>query len=244
MKMAPFLTVAAAAGLIAGCASHSGYSSANQPAMGAAGSSVSTYDTGRGGSENLQPDSDHSVALRIKQELNNGPLAGPAADVNVFVQDGVATLTGSVPDEQARQSIDSVVSNTHGVVSVQDRMATPGMPAGQVYAPATQYPPNTQRYYSAPTGRYMNTATGDIFSLHVQGLNETDRTLAQRILQGLRTDTQLSSILPSVNINVANGQVVLQGTVQSQQQKQAIVSTVREAAGGSNVQDELNVAGP
>ncbi len=86
-------------------------------------------------------------------------------------------------------------------------------------------------------------ATGDIFNLHVQGLNNTDRNLAQQILQGLNTDTALASLLPTVNINVSGGRVILQGRVQSQEQKQAIGMVVQRAAGSSNVENQLEVGG-
>ena len=95
----------------------------------------------------------------------------------------------------------------------------------------------------SPTGRTAP-VPGDIFNLHVQGLSATDRTLAQHILDGLKTDTVLGSLLPSVNINVGDGKVTLQGTVQNDQQKQAIVSAVRRAAGIDSVEDQLQVMPP
>jgi osmotically-inducible protein OsmY len=85
---------------------------------------------------------------------------------------------------------------------------------------------------------------GDIFNLHVQGLNDTDRALAQRILDSLQTDTALAAMLPSVNILVSGGRVVLQGQVQTGQQKQTIDSVVRQAAGPSPVEDQLQMMNP
>jgi osmotically-inducible protein OsmY len=78
--------------------------------------------------------------------------------------------------------------------------------------------------------------------LHVQGLNDTDRTLAQRVLEGLQTDTTLANVMPSVNINIINGRVVLQGTVQNERQRRAIVEAVQRAAGVQNVEDQLTVS--
>jgi len=48
-------------------------------------------------------------------------------------------------------------------------------------------------------------------------------------------------LLPNVDIQVAGGKVTLQGNVQTEQQKQAIVSAVQRAAGAENVQDQLQV---
>jgi len=48
-------------------------------------------------------------------------------------------------------------------------------------------------------------------------------------------------LLPTVDINVKGGKVILQGNVQSEQQKRAIVSAVQRAAGVDNVEDQLQV---
>jgi len=138
-------------------------------------------------------------------------------------------------------SVDNMVRNTTGVVSVQDGMQVANLSPGQTFSdyPPPAYPPTGTTY---PPSGYVNTPTGDIFNLHVQGLNETDRTLAQRVLEGLRTDTTLATVLPSVNINIVNGRVVLQGTVQNERQRRAIVDAVQRAAGVQNVDDELTIS--
>ena len=94
-----------------------------------------------------------------------------------------------------------------------------------------------------PTGRIAGPPPGDI-NLHVQGLSAPDRALAQRILDGLRTDRNLGTMPPTVNINVSGGRVILTGTVQNEQQRLAIVSTVQRAAGLENVDDQLQVQFP
>jgi len=47
--------------------------------------------------------------------------------------------------------------------------------------------------------------------------------------------------MPSVNINIVGGRVVLQGTVQSERQRRAIVEAVQRAAGAQNVDDQLTI---
>ena len=100
-----------------------------------------------------------------------------------------------------------------------------------------------------PTGRYDQErvyapSADDYFSLHVRGLSETDRTLGQRILEGLRADTVLPTLLPIVNIEVSQGRVIVRGTVQNYEQKRQILAAVRQSAGVSNVIDELQVSPP
>ncbi len=188
------------------------------------------------------PETDSALTDRLQQTLRNNANTAPLAqDVNVSTQNGVVTLTGTVPSEQQRQLLDNLVRNVSGVKSVYDQMRIAAAATGRV----TQEP----RSYSTPSGSGQgqllaggnNATAGDIFSLHVQGLNETDRNLAQQILQGLKNDSTLASLFPSVNINVSGGRVVLQGLVETQQQKQAIGSVVERAAGGSNVVNQLRV---
>jgi osmotically-inducible protein OsmY len=166
--------------------------------------------------------SDRSLADRVQQMLKNQPaVAAVASNVQVSEDHGKVTLAGIVPSQEDKNLILGVVRNTPGVVAVNDNLGV-----------ALQ-----------PTGRTLS-APADIFNLHVQGLSATDRTLAQRILDGLRTDTVLGSLLPMVDINVAGGKVTLQGTVQNEQQRRAITSAVRQAAGMDNVEDQLQVQLP
>ncbi len=187
-----------------------------------------------------ESDADRALVSRIQQQLNSGSL-GFSPNVDVTAQNGVVQVTGTVPSEAARQNIDNIVRNTSGVTSVEDRMQV--ATSGTVY---NQYPPPPTSYgATAPIysgNGQVTTATGDIFNLHVQGLNETDRGLAQRVLEGLRTDTTLAAMLPSVNINIVNGRVVLQGTVQNERQRRAIGEAVARAAGTQNVDNELVIS--
>jgi osmotically-inducible protein OsmY len=136
-----------------------------------------------------------------------------------------------VPTEQDRQNIDAIIRSTSGVRSLDDQLRINAQPTGVG---------DTRIYSTAPV--VANTsAPGNIFNLHVQGLNEPDRTLAQRILHELRADTILPSLLPMVNITVADGRVTLDGNVQSEQQRQTIESAVRRATGANTVNDLLQV---
>ena len=188
-------------------------------------------------SGSAESESDRALEARIQQAFHDNSL-GFTPNVNPSARNGVVQLTGTVPNESSRLAVDNLVRNTTGVVSVMDRMQVANPPRGytaptysstDTYTPATPYPPSG----------YVTTPTGDIFSLHVQGLNDTDRTLAQRVLDGLRTDSALSTLLPSVNITIVNGRVVLQGTVQNERQRRAIAEAVERAAGVQNVDNEL-----
>lgn len=194
-----------------GATSPGGTPAANAPNTGSA-TAVPEYSGGAGS------ESDGALVARIQQAFNDGSL-GFSPNVNVSAKDGVVYLMGTVPDESSRLAVDNLVRNTSGVVSVQDRMQVASLPS--------QIPPSG----------YVTNTTGDIFSLHIQSLNETDEALARRVMDNLRTDTTLATILPSVNINIVNGTVALQGTVQNDRQRRAIGEAVQRGAGVQNVVD-------
>jgi osmotically-inducible protein OsmY len=192
----------------------------SSPGSGSSGAGASTANT------RTSADADRTLAYQIQEQLRTDESVSSAAqNINVSAQKGTITLTGSIPNEQDRQRIHDAVRNAPGVISVNDQTQVYTSPTGRTSTPTTA-------------------TTGDIFNLHVQGLNETDRALAQRILEGLRTDTGLSALLPNVTIHVSQGRVVLQGAVQSQQQKQAIASVVQRAAGSNVVEDEMRIQNP
>lgn len=177
------------------------------------------------------PDADLDLTTAVRHQFDRyGDLSAIVPNLDIKAQDGTITLTGAVPGQREHDMILAMVRNTPGVVAVNDLMRiangeAPVQPTGRVSAPSNVYAGSTDDY----------------FNLHVQGLSDTDRNLAQQILQGLRTDTALASTVPKVNIYVANGQVTLQGIVQNEQQRQAIATTVQNAAGIGNVKNELQV---
>ncbi|HYG35516.1 MAG TPA: BON domain-containing protein [Clostridia bacterium] len=192
-------------------------------------------------------EADRALAGRVRQALNTSTLAHLSPNVNVYTQKGVVTLSGTVPTDQDRRILESMVRGTSGVSSINSQLEVQTAtvygsgsgaiaPTGRNDQPARAYEGQAPVPAAAPSA-----TTGDIFNLHVQGLNETDRSLAQRILEGLQTDPALASLLPTVNINVANGRVVLHGAVNNEQQRQTISSVVRRAAGNNVVEDQLEV---
>ena len=64
---------------------------------------------------------DQDLATTIKAQMFSDPQV-KAADVNVSVKDGEATLTGDVPDDTARYRAYKLASDTPGVKHVVDKM--------------------------------------------------------------------------------------------------------------------------
>jgi len=187
---------------------------------------------GAAAAASYQTDADRSLAYQVRQALSANPtVATLAQSIYITARNGAVTVTGTAPSEQDRQFIDNVVRNINGVYSVNDQIQVTAQPTGAA---------DTRIYSTAPIVADPS-STGNICNLHVQGLNDPDRGVAQRILQELRTDTILPSLLPMVNITVSGGRVILEGNVQSEQQRRAIVTAVQRAAGVNNVIDQLQV---
>jgi osmotically-inducible protein OsmY len=174
---------------------------------------------------------DRTLSTTVQRALNeNATVAGASRNIYIASRNGTVTLTGTVPTEQDRQFIDNVVRNTSGVYQVNDQMQVIGVPTGAA----------DSRVYATPEPLIGPNSAGTVFNLHVQGLDEPDRSLAQRILQELRTDTILPSLLPVVNITVSGGIVILDGYVQNERQRRAIDTATRRATGGQ-VENRLQI---
>jgi len=166
---------------------------------------------------------DQDLALSVRNEVARySDLSGLLPNIDVLADQDRVTLLGSVPGSREKELIDTLVRNTPGVVTVNNRLRL-----------------MDTRETLQPTGR--TDATGDYFNLHVDGLTEEDRRLSQQILAGLKTDAALASSVPKVNIYVSDGRVTLRGIVQTEQQRQAIETTVRNATGSANIRNELMV---
>src|SRR5262245_17531372 len=183
------------------------------------------------GPSGMQRIADDSLTAPERRAFSRyGDLAALSPNVNVAADKGTVTLTGSVPSTREKEMFGALVRNTPGVVHVNNRLQPTG--------------PTTVAVY--PTGEigttrvYQNT-TGDVFNLHLQAMSEADLVVGQRILEDLRADPSLRYPSPRVDIYVANGKVTLKGAVPSEEQRHAIASVARSAAGVDNVRDDLQI---
>jgi hyperosmotically inducible protein len=75
-----------------------------------------------------------------------------------------------------------------------------------------------------------------------QGNSATDVTMTQQIRKALVMGTNdLSVVAQNVKIITVNGKVTLRGPVNTEAEKNEVVSTARTIAGGDNVNDQLQV---
>jgi len=183
-------------------------------------------------------EADRALADLVRAQFNRyGDLGRLAPNIQVTARNGMVTLTGDVPSDQDRRMVVAMVESSPGVVTLNDQLhVTAADLRGDVRTVLPTGRVDTQRFYPSDAG--------EVFNLHVQGLSETDRVLAQRVLDGVRTDSVVASMLPVVNIHVTDGRVVLRGSVLNDEQRRNIVSAVQRAAGVNNVYDELVVRYP
>jgi len=72
-------------------------------------------------------------------------------------------------------------------------------------------------------------------------MTEADRVLAQKVKDTLQQDAALASAAQNVQVNAANGEITLQGSVSTQQEKAALESKAQQVAGVSRVNNQLTV---
>ena len=64
---------------------------------------------------------DKAIRERLLSELNKQPWA-PVALIDIFVKDGVVTLSGAITDERERQALKVAAENVSGVKKVEDQL--------------------------------------------------------------------------------------------------------------------------
>jgi osmotically-inducible protein OsmY len=74
-----------------------------------------------------------------------------------------------------------------------------------------------------------------------QSNSSADLKITQAIRQALMKDSELSMTAKNIKIITANGQVTLRGPVRTAQEKAKIDQIARSAAGGAQVDDQLDV---
>jgi len=68
-----------------------------------------------------------------------------------------------------------------------------------------------------------------------------DQVLITNIRQSLNNNPNLAEVLPNIQVSAQNGTIILNGTVPSEQQKQAVETMVKSTSGVLNVNNQLQV---
>ena len=76
-----------------------------------------------------------------------------------------------------------------------------------------------------------------------QSNSSTDLKVTQAIRRALMKDRELSTMAKNIKVVTANGQVTLRGPVKTVQEKAKVDQIARSAAGGAQIDDQLEVKG-
>ena len=76
-----------------------------------------------------------------------------------------------------------------------------------------------------------------------QSNSSTDLKVTQAIRRALMKDRELSTMAKNIKVVTANGQVTLRGPVKTVQEKAKVDQIARSAAGGAQIDDQLDVKG-
>jgi osmotically-inducible protein OsmY len=155
---------------------------------------------------------DKTLLVQLRQTiLPQLQAANSSAPVNFAVRQGVVTLTGTVPSAQVRQQIETLVTQTPGVVQVVDQLSV-----GAIQPGATA----TEQTAAAAT---QNSATAD-------------RDLLVRLRQSVIPELRAVGISAPIDFTVNHGVVTLTGPVPVGEQRNRIVTIVNRVPGVVQVQ--------
>jgi osmotically-inducible protein OsmY len=73
-------------------------------------------------------------------------------------------------------------------------------------------------------------------------MSETDRALAQRVEEALKKNSSLAPAAQNVQVQAKNGEVILRGSVNNEQEKANIAAEAQKVAGVSKVNNQIEVA--
>ena len=76
-----------------------------------------------------------------------------------------------------------------------------------------------------------------------QSNSSADLKITQAIRRALMKDHELSTTAKNIKVVTANGQVTLRGPVKTAQEKAKVDQIARSAAGGAQIDDQLDVKG-
>lgn len=191
-----------------------------------------------GCASNSVHESDRGVEGTLRAEIDQ-------RHVHVEVHHGIVHLEGKVRTEADRQRIDELVRNTSGVVALKDDLQVTLPSPGVFGAIPSDIPVHVgPGPYLPPTGPVTTlppVVIPDYPKLKLQAWTDSDEVIANRIARQLTPDAIPRGELEGVTVTVRNGTVYLQGSIDTQGERDALVYAVQRAGGMSAIYDQLQV---
>ncbi len=167
--------------------------------------------------------SDQNLVLVLRQRIRTqlGVTTSGAMPVHLVINEGIVTIVGVVPNQEASERILFQARQTPGVVNVVNQM--------KVGTLALQPEP------TAPA--FVGNATDHTFSTTDQSLLMSVR---QQISDKLHIDGAAFVTMP-IHFSIQNGVVAITGRIGTGQQKQELITAVQNTPGVTRVVDNLQL---
>lgn len=155
--------------------------------------------------------SDQEITKKVKDKLSSGWFSTGYDQVNVSVNNGIVTLQGSVPTWDDKEKIEKEIRNIDGVRGLSFRLNVQD----------TNTKDSRQRSYA-------------------QNQNLSDQEIANKIRDKISSGW-FSKGYDQVDVQVNNGMVILQGFVNSQDDRAKVEKEIRNIDGVKNINNQLAV---
>jgi osmotically-inducible protein OsmY len=156
-----------------------------------------------------------------------------ARDIAVTARDGVVTLKGRVPDENAHTQATQIARNTDGVRDVVDQLVVgPEAQAGS-RTPTPPVPP-------APPSEAVATSGSSLPDVESRGLTLFEDA---RITSAIQSKYFLDDTVKGrhINVDTSTGVVTLRGEVANEAERAKALQLARDTDGVQRVEDALTV---
>jgi hypothetical protein len=180
--------------------------------------------------------------------------------VHIHVKHGIVTIDGRVRTSQERDSLETLVRNTSGVVALKDELKvtspTPGVSpefSSGVAVPKGVVVPGAVPVYTTPLPEVVAVPGTPVVSspvpvvipeyptLKVQAWTIDDEPIANHVAAQLKADAVPTGALDHISIMVRDGNVNVKGAVDSQYSHDALIASLRRAGGARAIYDEVRV---
>lgn len=163
-----------------------------------------------------------------------------ASDLDVQGQDNFAVPVSALQISGGQQSL---AQQDQITLNLESTAFTRAQPLGQedLIAMATVTPVIVVYTFdeSVLEGQQQ---TGAFAGRQQSGQQQSGQQLTSQVRQQISQDQQLSSVASSIQISERSGTVTLEGTVQTEQQKQAAERTAKQVQGVTRVENKLEVS--
>ncbi len=181
--------------------------------------------------------------------------------VDIDVDRGVVTLEGKVNTEADRQRIEMLARRTPGVVAVKNKLkvnlptpgdygALPGSTTLRTAPPTAVITEPPAAGTEGPAIVAVPSPTGQVPSailvpgtttVRIQPATPNDQVAANRIAQELSRAPVVTSELDNVTITINSGTATINGVVDNESKREAILDSVKRVAGVTAIYDQLQV---